>query len=355
MSLATVSMVLRGGTHAEKFSEATRERITNCARDLGYRRNFFASQIRQTARKMLMMCVDTITDAGTAATAEQFERRAAERGYKTLMTFQEERDRDKTIEREIVGRHGIAAVALLCCVTDDTISELANEGVNVVLFDRESNQDTVSTVLIDHYSGTMQVAEYLYGHNPENVWLLCRSSPKSDPIVRVTAFEEYARRIGKPLPKLVFANAMTNARASVTEGYRAFKEALRNSPPPDAVFAINDMGAYGAIRALDEAGCRVGRDVAMVGYGDLWPSEVTVPPLTTVHVPHAEIGAEGADILIDTIEGNIQPGRTVVLAPKLVIRDSGFAEQTDTDAGNVPAQPESRKQDAQRPEGHLTS
>ena len=57
MSLATVSMVLRGGAHAAKFSEATREKVVNCARELGYRRNFFASQIRPTSRKVLMMFV----------------------------------------------------------------------------------------------------------------------------------------------------------------------------------------------------------------------------------------------------------------------------------------------------------
>ena len=330
MSLATVSMVLRGGVHAEKFSKATRTKVADCAQQLGYRRNFFASQIRPTARKVLMMYVDSITDAGQSATAERFERRAAERGYKTLMAFQDEPDRQTVIDREVVGRHGISAVALLCRVTENTIAELANEGVSVVLFDRESDVDTVSTVLTDHYSGTMQVAEHLYNQNVENVWLLCRPFSKSSPIVRVTAFEEYAGRIGKPKPREICANPMSSAEASVKEGCRAFTEALQDSAPPDAVFAINDMGAYGAIRALYEAGYLVGRDVAMVGYGDLWPSQATVPPLTTVHVPHAEMGEVGADILIDTVEGNIRSGRKVVLAPQLVIRDSGFVNKSNS-------------------------
>ena len=328
MSLATVSMVLRGGAHADKFSAATRERVVRSARQLGYRRNFFASQIRPTTRKLLMMVVDTITDAARAAAAEQFERRAAERGYKTLMTFQEDLDHESVVDRDVVGSHGVSAVALFCRVSEKTIAELASEGVSVVLFDRESELDAVSAVLVDHYSGTIQVAEYLYGQNAEDIWLLCRPFSKSNPLVRVTAFEEYARRAGKPAPRRIHANPMPNARASVNEGYRAFAEALKDRTVPDGVFAINDMGAYGAARALYEAGYMVGRDVAMVGYGDLWPSQATVPPMTTVHVPHSEMGEVGADILIDTIEGNIRSGRKVVLAPKLVVRDSGIVNSS---------------------------
>lgn len=343
VSLATASMVLRGGVHADKFSKATRERVTNSARKLGYRRNFFASQIRPTARKVLMLFVDTITDAAGAATAERFERRAAERGYKTLITFfQGERTAESDIDREIVGGHGIPAVAVLGRVAENTIAECANDGVSVVLFNRDSRLDKVSTVLSDDYSATIQVAEHIYNQGLEDVWLLCRAFPKSNPIVRVTAFEEYARRASKPQPKLIYAEPMPNARASVKEGYRVFHAALQGCSPPQAVFAINDMPAYGVIRALHEAGHRVGQDVAVVGYGDLWPSSATFPPLTTVHVPHAEMGEVGADLLIDTTEGTIPPGQKAVLTPKLIVRDSGFVRRTNANTDNRVIQRESR-------------
>ena len=65
----------------------------------------------------------------------------------------------------------------MCRIPDRVVAELAKDGVNVVLFSRELDLDTVSKVLTDHYSGAVQAAEHLYGQGVENVWLLCRPFP----------------------------------------------------------------------------------------------------------------------------------------------------------------------------------
>src|SRR5262249_25911242 len=76
---------------------------------------------------------------------------------------------------------------------------------------------------------------------------------------------------------------------------------------PDAVFAVNDPVAIGAMRALTEAGYSVGHDIAVVGAGNIHYGDMLSVPLTTVAWPTAEIGSRAARLLIEMIEGSGAP------------------------------------------------
>ena len=99
--------------------------------------------------------------------------------------------------------------------------------------------------------------------------------------------------------------------------YEATRRLIRRSPDITALFAVGDMAALGAIRALREAGLEPGRDVSVVGYGDL--SVAGAFGLTTIRSRAQEIGRLAARALLGALDG--EP-RTVVLAPKLVVRDT---------------------------------
>src|SRR5690606_21412887 len=86
------------------------------------------------------------------------------------------------------------------------------------------------------------------------------------------------------------------------EAMRAFLAASENSPPPDAVFCVNDMVALGCMEALAERGLRVPEDVSVCGFDDTIIARATSPQLTTVRQPLREMGIEAVSILIDRIE-----------------------------------------------------
>ena len=69
--------------------------------------------------------------------------------------------------------------------------------------------------------------------------------------------------------------------------------------PPTAIFCSNDMMALGCFEALKELGLRIPHDVAVVGYDDREVAQFTHPPLTTVLLPHFEMGALAAEYIID--------------------------------------------------------
>jgi LacI family transcriptional regulator len=91
---------------------------------------------------------------------------------------------------------------------------------------------------------------------------------------------------------------------------------------PTAIFAINDLCASGAIRAIKAAGLRVPEDFAIVGFDDTWLSTTIQPPLTTVRMPIKEMGHLAARMLADEIEGNRPSARHPVFEVTLTVRQS---------------------------------
>jgi len=102
----------------------------------------------------------------------------------------------------------------------------------------------------------------------------------------------------------------------------ATRKLLQRRPRLTAIFAHNDNMAIGVLSALREMGKRVPRDCAVVGCDDIDMAAYTLPPLTTVHVPFYETGAQAMRLLIEMITtGSVTP-RKVLLPVHLVVRES---------------------------------
>ena len=89
-------------------------------------------------------------------------------------------------------------------------------------------------------------------------------------------------------------------------GYEAMKILLDlpTHKRPDAVFAVNDPVAFGAMEAINEAGLRIPEDMALVGFSDDIRSPLMSVPLTTIHQPAYDIGTKAASKLIRLIEND---------------------------------------------------
>ena len=103
-------------------------------------------------------------------------------------------------------------------------------------------------------------------------------------------------------------------------GQRAMRNLLARNPRINAVFAATDLMALGAMRALDEAGLKVPRDVAVVGFDDIPVASVTNPPLTTVAQDTKRAGELLVDTLLHLIKG--EPASSVMLPARVVVRRS---------------------------------
>jgi LacI family transcriptional regulator len=91
-------------------------------------------------------------------------------------------------------------------------------------------------------------------------------------------------------------------------GYEGTRALMALADPPTAIFCANDLMAVGCFEALKELGLRIPRDVSVIGFDDREIAQFTWPPLTTLVLPHYDMGATAAELLIDwTPEGARAP------------------------------------------------
>ena len=107
------------------------------------------------------------------------------------------------------------------------------------------------------------------------------------------------------------------------------KDWLAQGDVPTAIFAVNDPAAIGAMQALEEAGLKIGEDIAIVGGGNIHYGDMLRVPLTTISWSRKEMGQAAARLLIEHIEEKSEiADQKVILSPSLIVRKSCGANGT---------------------------
>ncbi len=119
---------------------------------------------------------------------------------------------------------------------------------------------------------------------------------------------------------ILFRSGSANSEA---EGYRVMKDWLCETDLPEAIVCGNDDLAFGALRALKEAGKRAPQDLAVIGFDDNERAKSSSPPLTTVRQPLARMGRDAVDILIRQIKCPASRPISKRYLPKLIVRKTG--------------------------------
>jgi LacI family transcriptional regulator len=143
----------------------------------------------------------------------------------------------------------------------------------------------------------------------------------ADACYRWEAIEQVGREMGIPIdPELVQEIGFEDASPFV--GYPYGKALVQKGRPFTAFFGYNDVSAIGAIRAFQEAGLNVPRDVSVVGFDDIPAAAFNTPSITTVRQPLRTMGEMAVEILVTRIEGKEDWKREIAVEPEIVIRES---------------------------------
>jgi LacI family transcriptional regulator len=105
-------------------------------------------------------------------------------------------------------------------------------------------------------------------------------------------------------------------------GYACAAQLLAHPAPPTAIFASNDLSAFGAMEAIREHGLRIPEDISVIGFDDIPQAAQVHPPLTTVQQPLEEMGRVACRMLLELIQNPQRPMERVELPTQLVVRHS---------------------------------
>ena len=211
----------------------------------------------------------------------------------------------------------------------DHIESILSKGVPIVFYDRMYNNPNTSKVIVDDYVGAKEAVGHLIEQGCKRIAHLQAAPNLLISEDRLRGYKDALREANLPYQENFVLQCPSG---TLEEAEKATRKLLALTPPPDAIFANNDMLAMGAMKAIKEKGLNIPGDVALMGFSNWFFSQLMDPPLSSVDQPGYEMGQEAARLLIRHIEmkdkdqGEPQP-ETKVLKTRLIVRQSSIKKK----------------------------
>ncbi len=292
VNISTVSRALNDsyGVHPE-----TREHVIAVAQKLHYRINRVARGLATGRSHTLALIVADIRNPFFAELARGAED-AARAGGCDLVLCNSDLNSDKQMQyvQSLLDKRvdGI----LMSSVSEFTRSEqdqLAATGVPIVLLNQSAASKSFSTVSSDNVRGGALAAEYLVRLGHRRIAHVTGPRHHGNLTDRARGFVQKVRSASPSSSVTVL-----HGENSFAGGQALARRLMDKEPDITAIFAGNDMMAFGVVRALLEMGRRVPEDVSLIGFDNVELASVVHPPLTTINQPKYEIGRAATEILL---------------------------------------------------------
>ncbi|SDS87643.1 transcriptional regulator, LacI family [Paraoerskovia marina] len=314
VSVGTVSNVLN---RPDQVSPATRRRVEEAIKTLSFVRNGSARQLRAGTISAVGAIVLDIGNPFFTDLSRGIEARLDERDLTLMLASSHE---DSTREARYL-RHfeeqGILGVMVVpSSESTDYLLPLQERGVSVVLLDRHSQDQRISSVSVDDVAGGSLAARHLIGLGHENIALL--NGPHTIRQCADRSAGVVAALHDAGLDPAHALSEITIDTLNAAGGEEGISRALRLSRRPTATFCVNDLVALGALRKLRREGVSVPHGMAVVGYDDVDFAAELGTPLTSVRQPTFELGHRAASLVLP---GSNDPTQ-VIFQPELIVRSS---------------------------------
>ncbi|HEU5441927.1 MAG TPA: LacI family DNA-binding transcriptional regulator [Ktedonobacterales bacterium] len=315
---STVARVLNDDPH-QRVSEEVRTRIVALAREHGYQPNHLARSLRTKRSFVVGTVIPDIANPFFAILFRGVEDAMAASGYSVIMANTD--DDVAREQRSIAMLRGRQVDGLLLATArrhDPTIEALAAAEFPFVLVNRHTDPIRGDAVIPDDHAGAVAAVEHLIALGHRRIAHIAGSDEMSTGHTRRQGYLDTIKRHHLPAD----SDLMVPGSYREPGGYAAMRRLLDLPETPTAVFAVNDLAAAGAIRAIEEAGLQVPRDISIVGFNDLSAAIGTARLLTTVRLPLYGMGEAAAERLRARITGQPVAPEPVVIPVELVVRQS---------------------------------
>lgn len=211
----------------------------------------------------------------------------------------------------------------LVCTTlnsdhSDHFRKIIDNGTPVVFFDRVATDIKTSKVMQDDYNGAFEAVKHLINRGYEKIAHI--SGRKSLPLTqkRTRGYLDALKKFNLPIRE----EWITQSGFSQEDGEKDVYELLECKVIPDAIFAVNDRKAIGAMLSLKKLKIRIGEEMGVIGFTNDPISSIISPGLTTIAVPALEVGSKSCELLLSHISKKHFEPQELILPGRLIVRES---------------------------------
>ena len=326
---ATVSRALNEETRA-LVNEETARRVLKAAEKLGYQPNPIARGLKTNRSYTIGVLIPDLTNPLFPPILRGIEDRLETAGYTPLTANTDNDPERELLDLQTMRARQVDGIIAATARRDHRLHDaLLDAGLELVLVNRRQEELPVSSATADDRLGMRLAVEHLLSLGHTRIAHLAGPLDYSTGLDRHDSFLETMRAAGlDPDPELVLvAEAFTES-----EGARLCGELMDRSREFTAIAAANDLLALGCLDVFAERGRRCPEEISVVGFNDMPFAARFQPPLTTIHIPHYEIGKAAGELMLERLQEGDSPPREIRLEPRLVVRES-TAPPRDTPTG----------------------
>jgi LacI family transcriptional regulator len=316
VSRATVSLVIR---NVPSVADSTRKRVLRSIKRLGYVYHRGAANLRTQQSHAIGLIVSDITNPFFAEVIIAVEERLAGGRLVTLLgNTSESSSKEESLLNTMTE---FPADGILICPAlsgGDSATEIASFAVRLPIVAFARRASGLDYVGVDNVQGAQLAVEHLYQVGHRRIAFVGGDPNASTSKERIEGYQLALARLRLHFdPALLIPSAPTRRG-----GQDSVQRLLRMENRPTAILCFNDVVALGAIEALQLSNLKVGADLAVVGFNNIPDAAQSLPGLTTVDTSPRQLGETAAELLIRRIQKRDSPIQTVILQPKLIIRES---------------------------------
>ena len=325
VSPATVSRSLN---NHPAVSKKTKKKITDAARNLGYRSNMFASNLRTQRTHTLGVIVPKLNSNFVSSVLAGIEKIANQSGYNLIISQSQETEKKEVANAMTMFNSRVdGLIVSLAFDTKDLghFDPFFKKNIPVVFFDRVSAGKSSTNVVIDNYKAGYEATAHLISQGCKRIAHITGNVSRNVYADRLKGYRQALadHQIAFQKKQLIVNNLDEKS------SFEAARQLLDMKPMPDGVFITNDSCAAVCMQALKEAGYRIPKDIAIVGFNNDLITRVVEPNLTTIDYPGYEMGEIVAHNMVNHLEG-IAPftiTNTIVIKSELIIRASSLRKK----------------------------
>lgn len=316
VSTATVSRCLN---FPDQVSPKTSEKVHTAIAELGYSPNFGARVMAARRTNTIGAIIPTMENAIFARGLQAFQEELRAHGYTMLVastSYQPQIEEDQI--RALIARGADALLLIGYARSPEIYQFLKAQGIPTLVtwaFDPDAGRASVG---FDNHAAMYEMAKAVIAQGHRSLGFIS---------AQVATNDRAQGRLKGIQSAMADANldpadlAVLETQYSIENGATAFAALMQRHPRPTAVLCANDVLAVGALRQAHDMNISVPRDVSVTGFDDIELAQIATPALTTMHVPHRDMGRTAAQTLVKMLRDGDDPG-AVALRVDLVMRNT---------------------------------
>ncbi len=320
MAGVSKTLVSRALNNQPGVSEQSREKILRVSKELNYRPNMLAKSLVLQKTQTIGVVLDDLCVPFYFDMIRSLEANTKKHGFSSLFCGANDNEETKLKYIRFFTEGRCDGLVIYGSHINDArlIRNLAETKFPFILIENQIQDLAVNNVVLDNVYGSKLAVEHLISLGCKDIRHFMGDMNKSVSLDRLRGYVETMKQHGMEITD----DSIINSHFSQQSGYTQMMKLIKDDNLPEAVFFAGDVTAFGAIRALAEAGIRIPEDIKLVGFDDDKPEtfDRVFPALTTIKQPLYEMGQIAIDILVDSINHpNKEPVKKII-CPELVIR-----------------------------------